>query len=70
MFTSFPLLYLKRGLLIRLNLSLDQSEFPTKLAAGAIDLVESIVLTNPQARIFYTKPDEAHAAMLRDRLIT
>ena len=70
MFTSFPLMYLKRGLLIRLNLSIDHPLFPLKLEGGAMVNGDRVLLSQPQARIFYTKPDEAHSAMLRDRLIT
>lgn len=67
---AFPLLYLKRGMLIRLNLNTTNAMTSLHSARTAINANATYyTLYEPQARIFYTKPDDAHITMLKDKLL-
>ena len=69
LWSAFPLIYLKRGLTIRLNLNIDHCLSCLKVG----ETVEATTLTHftlqqSQARLFYIQPDEQHLLLLKDRL--
>lgn len=67
------MLYLKRGIIIRLVLSTEDAITKTNIGVAAqtapVGFDDRFVLSLPQARIYLTKPDEAHLAMLRNKLL-
>lgn len=75
LFKAFPLIFIKRGLTIRLNLSLDYNGgVPhafvnlSPSGAGYTETGKIIRFEQPRAKHFFIKPDEAHLAMLRQKL--
>lgn len=64
-------MYLKRGMLIRLTLndthSLYSLDVNQAVRQGDFDHFR---LDQPQARIFYTRPDEQHLILLKNQLVS